>query len=124
MAGTQKIPTRITEITLALTKPSVFQAAWTSVINALQGQHGQGSFDGGCSGDGYWFKYGYFFDFRIQVTAGSKTVAFPFACDGAILHISDIVANTTRVQYVQGSSVTLALSNASIVESFFNRVGK
>jgi hypothetical protein len=125
MAGTQRLPTRITEITIALTKPSDQAQAWTSVINALQGQYGQGAWDGGIGADGYWVKYGYFFDCRLKITgSGSKTITMPFSCKDSILHITNTVTLASSVVYVNGSSATFTINNTSIVETFFNLVGK
>lgn len=127
MPGIQKLPTRLTEITLALTKPSEQERpqAWSSVINALQGQYGQGEWDGGIGGDGYWVKYGYFFDCRLKITgSGIKTITMPFSCKDSILHITNTVTLASSVVYVNGSSATFTINNTSIIESFFNLVGK
>jgi len=130
MAGAQKLPTRITEITLSLAKPATEgeqKLAFTSVINALQGQYGQGTFDGGVAGDGYWCKYGYFFDWRLSVnitTAGSYTITSPFSSIDSSILVSYNNA-TPKTYIVSGNTFTVPLvTGVNIIESFFNRVGK
>ena len=58
------------------------------VVNSLKGVNGNGSWDGGIDGDGWWIKRGFIWEASLVVTlTGDVTLVLPFEANNTVVEI-------------------------------------
>lgn len=121
---------RITVVTEAMAKPKNEREAteaMMNVVNSLRGSNGQGEWDGGLAGTGYWVKYSMFWDGKLTFDGtGSTTITFPFTVIDSMVKVYAVATNTVKNYYVSNSKTldVSGLTGKTIVEITFVKNGK
>lgn len=94
--------------------------------NALRGVYGDGEWDGGVGGTGYWVKYAMFWDAKLVFDGtGAHTITFPFTVADSIVRVTSTITLVTTNYYIaSGTSLALTLSGKSIIEINFAKNAK
>ena len=73
------------------------------VVNSLKGVNGNGSWDGGISGDGWWIKRAFIWESSLVVTlTGDVTLTLPFQANNTVVEI--VNSNTQTVQTIDSGT--------------------
>jgi len=68
------------------------------VVNSLKGVNGNGSWDGGLDGDGWWIKRGFIWEASLVVTlTGDTVLALPFQANNTVVEIVNSGIQTVTV---------------------------
>lgn len=58
------------------------------VVNSLKGVNGDGAWDGGVDGDGFWIKRGFIWEASLVVTlSGDTIITLPFQANNTVVEI-------------------------------------
>jgi len=67
------------------------------VVNSLKGVNGNGSWDGGIGGDGWWIKRGFIWESSMVVSlTGDVTLVLPFEANNTVVEIVNSDAQTIK----------------------------
>jgi len=122
MAGEQRAVVRITEVSVARARPrsaDELHETISMLVNAAQGTHGYGEFDGGVGGAGYWTQAGVTWAFQLDVAAVCGiTITLPYSITKSVVRIYDITTGQESLQFVEDSAtIDVTLNGRTIVSA-------
>jgi hypothetical protein len=105
---------KATTITTAMASPSnpaELNETLLQLVNATRGTYGDGEWDGGIAGNGYWCKYAAFWDAKLSADiSGTTTIKFPFVVTDSAVRVYHLSGTPSMEVFYINSADALNLT--------------